>query len=177
MQEYGTELLIFQHQLLSVLCYFFNSKQSTYFSDCQNHYILSGLRVFIVFFSLPRLCYLCEKAIPDCNRFNAFLKYFHNVWHFSYFCISFQDYNIPFLCLSSIILFEDKFNRFYLLLLFLEPDPIFDTYLLTSEYNIFQNRSTFGQMAPHSSTLAWKIPWTEAPGGLKSMGSLRVGHD
>ena len=30
-------------------------------------------------------------------------------------------------------------------------------------------------MAPHSSTLAWKIPWTEEPGGLQSMGSLRVG--
>ena len=32
-------------------------------------------------------------------------------------------------------------------------------------------------MAPHSSTLAWKIPWTEEPSGLQSMGSLRVGHD
>ena len=32
-------------------------------------------------------------------------------------------------------------------------------------------------MAPHSSTLAWKIPWVEEPGGLQSMGSLRVGHD
>ena len=32
-------------------------------------------------------------------------------------------------------------------------------------------------MAPYSSTLAWKIPWTEEPGGLPSMGSLRVGHD
>ena len=32
-------------------------------------------------------------------------------------------------------------------------------------------------MAPHSSTLAWKIPWTEGPGGLQSMGSWRVGHD
>ena len=32
-------------------------------------------------------------------------------------------------------------------------------------------------MAPHSSTLAWKIPWAEEPGRLKSMGSLRVGHD
>ena len=31
--------------------------------------------------------------------------------------------------------------------------------------------------APHSSTLAWKIPWTEEPGRLQSMGSLRVGHD
>ena len=32
-------------------------------------------------------------------------------------------------------------------------------------------------MALHSSTLAWKIPWMEEPGGLQSMGSLRVGHD
>ena len=32
-------------------------------------------------------------------------------------------------------------------------------------------------MAPDSSTLAWKIPWTEKPGGLQSTGSLRVGHD
>ena len=32
-------------------------------------------------------------------------------------------------------------------------------------------------MAPHSSTLAWKIQWTEEPGGLQSMGSQRVGHD
>ena len=32
-------------------------------------------------------------------------------------------------------------------------------------------------IAPHSSTLAWKIPWTEEPGRLQSMGSLRVGHD
>ena len=32
-------------------------------------------------------------------------------------------------------------------------------------------------MATHSSVLAWKIPWTEEPGGLQSMGSHRVGHD
>ena len=33
------------------------------------------------------------------------------------------------------------------------------------------------EMAIHSSTLAWKIPWTEEPGGLQSMGSQRVGHN
>ena len=33
------------------------------------------------------------------------------------------------------------------------------------------------EMATHSSVLAWRIPWTEEPGGLQSMGSLRVGHD
>ena len=32
-------------------------------------------------------------------------------------------------------------------------------------------------MATHSSTLAWKIPWMEEPGGLQSMGSHRAGHD
>ena len=32
-------------------------------------------------------------------------------------------------------------------------------------------------MAPHSSTLAWRVPWTEDPGGLQSMGSRRVRHD
>ena len=32
-------------------------------------------------------------------------------------------------------------------------------------------------MATHSNTLAWRIPWTEEPGGLQSMGSHRVGHD
>ena len=31
-------------------------------------------------------------------------------------------------------------------------------------------------MAPHSSTLAWKIPWMEEPGGLQSMGLLRIRH-
>ena len=33
------------------------------------------------------------------------------------------------------------------------------------------------EMATHSSTLAWKIPWTEEPGRLQSMGLQRVGHD
>ena len=32
-------------------------------------------------------------------------------------------------------------------------------------------------MAPHSGTLAWKIPWMEEPGRLQAMGSLGVGHD
>ena len=40
--------------------------------------------------------------------------------------------------------------------------------------NILEVKPTW---APHSSTLSWKIPWTEEPGGLQSMGSLRVRHD
>ena len=42
-------------------------------------------------------------------------------------------------------------------------------------HTIFWFPTTY--MAPHSSTLAWKIPWTEEPGELQSMGSHRVGHD
>ena len=33
------------------------------------------------------------------------------------------------------------------------------------------------EIATHSSIVAWEIPWTEEPGGLKSMGSQKVGHD
>ena len=44
-------------------------------------------------------------------------------------------------------------------------------------FELWCRRLTEKAMAPHSSTLAWKIPWTEEPGGLQSMGSLRVGHD
>ena len=44
--------------------------------------------------------------------------------------------------------------------------------LMTNVDNILEKA-----IASHSSTLAWKIPWMEEPGGLQSMGSLRVGHD
>ena len=39
------------------------------------------------------------------------------------------------------------------------------------------NKALEKAMAPHSSTLAWKIPWMEEPGKLRSMGLLRVRHD
>ena len=42
---------------------------------------------------------------------------------------------------------------------------------------IYLSSNSEKAMAPHSSTLAWKIPWMEEPGRLQSMGSLRVGHD
>ena len=44
-------------------------------------------------------------------------------------------------------------------------------------FNMLSMFVTEKAMAPHSSTLAWKIPWTEEPGRLQSMGSHRVGHD
>ena len=44
-------------------------------------------------------------------------------------------------------------------------------------FTCFQKQVSEMAMAPHSSTLTWKIPWTEEPGRLQSMGSWRVGHD
>ena len=53
------------------------------------------------------------------------------------------------------------------------------TQLLTMSVFLCSHRymSLEKAMATHSSTLAWKIPWTEEPGRLQSMGSLGVGHD
>ena len=48
-------------------------------------------------------------------------------------------------------------------------------FLCVSSYYLILPREK--AMAPHSSTLAWKIPWTEEPGRLQSMGSLGVGYD
>ena len=49
--------------------------------------------------------------------------------------------------------------------------------LLFSNKKENSNLDSEKAMAPHSSTLAGEIPWTEEPGGLQSMGPLRVGHD
>ena len=50
-------------------------------------------------------------------------------------------------------------------------------HLQSSNSSNFSSLTLRGAMAPHSSTLAWKIPWTEEPTGLQSMGLLRVGHN
>ena len=52
-------------------------------------------------------------------------------------------------------------------------------YIFQGIENIISNYEVVSEkaMAPHSSTLAWKIPWVEKPGKLQSMGSLRVRHD
>ena len=44
-------------------------------------------------------------------------------------------------------------------------------------FRVTSSHTSEKAMVPHSSTLAWKIPWTEEPGRLQSLGSHRVGHD
>ena len=51
------------------------------------------------------------------------------------------------------------------------------TYYVSSVYCVLRHSVGEGNGTPNSSTVAWKIPRTEEPGGLQSMGSLRVGHD
>ena len=53
----------------------------------------------------------------------------------------------------------------------------YKTYICFAKNWVYMYKGSEKAMAPHSSTLAWKIPWTEEPGGLQSMGSLRVRHD
>ena len=50
-------------------------------------------------------------------------------------------------------------------------------YILNKSNSLIYEHESEKAMAPYSSTLAWKIPWTEEPGRLQSMGSRRVGHD
>ena len=52
-------------------------------------------------------------------------------------------------------------------------------FFLMSIYAAYKRLASYPEkaMATHSSTLAWKIPWTEGPGGLQFMGSLGVGHN
>ena len=49
--------------------------------------------------------------------------------------------------------------------------------VLWNDNDVGSSYSLEKAMATHSSTLAWKIPWTEEPGRLQSIGSLGVGHD
>ena len=63
------------------------------------------------------------------------------------------------------------------------PSPIaltrrtFVDKIMSLLFNVLSRLVMEKAMAPHSSTLAWKILWTEEPGRLQSMGSLRVGYD
>ena len=68
--------------------------------------------------------------------------------------------------------FLDSFCRF-LLFFFLNVFLYCVNYKLALTKNLAMQKD----METHSSTLAWKIPWTEEPGSLQSIGSQRVGHN
>ena len=72
--------------------------------------------------------------------------------------------------------FKHNYNIFnkYILAIFLLHIIFYSKRSMTT---LATRRTLEKAMAPHSSTLAWEIPWMEEPGRLQSMGLLRVGHD
>ena len=101
----------------------------------------------------------CVPSLPWAGTFQGKCHYFSLLLRLSflgkgYVCVS------VFLIYSWFV-YADV--HFYLFIFF----HFFSYVVLSSEKAV----------APHSSTLAWKIPWMEEPGRLQSMGSLRVGHD
>ena len=80
--------------------------------------------------------------------------------------------------LALVILFYTSLKQFWRYLLPSKEKGLL--YLLIWLWFLFLTGIVFSSekaMAPHSSTPAWRIPWMEEPGGLQSMGSLRVGQD
>ena len=82
-----------------------------------------------------------------------------------------NEKHLLFLCFDLFCRFFWIFFSFCFLPLCPPPCIVVVDFIGTMKYNLEK------AMAPHSSTLAWKIPWTEGPGGLQSMGSLAAGHD
>ena len=83
------------------------------------------------------------------------------------FLYRFSNYSSWFLYIYTCVLMSLLVERASFLLIF-SPQSLF----LVAPQSLPEKA-----MAPHSSTLAWQIPWMEEPGGLQSMRSLRVGHD
>ena len=98
------------------------------------------------------------------------LKIIYSSFHFCYHSFYLQEL-ASFLNMHFLLYPVPVSGIKYLLFLFENTNKI--------NVNIFISLSLCSEkaIAPHSSTLAWKIPWTEEPGRLQSMGSLRVGHD
>ena len=75
--------------------------------------------------------------------------------------------------LFSFISFHWSLRKAFFSFLAVLWNSAFKFFHFTVNYTLFTEKA----VAAHSSTLAWKIPCMEEPGGLQSMGSLRVGHD
>ena len=99
--------------------------------------------------------------------FLVFLFLLFLVFSQTCFCFFFSCYILSHLTIA--VFYIVLFSPFRFTVYNVTSSFIFTIYLLS---NVLEKA-----MAPHSSTLARKIPWAEEPGGLQSMGSLRVGHD
>ena len=84
-------------------------------------------------------------------------------------CLSIQDCALYFCPRSGLFILDPQLNiKVFLRLARIKLQML---YSIKNKYYITYD------LAPHSNTFAWRIPWTEEPGRLQSMGSLRVRHD
>ena len=137
-----------------------------YFLNVQIHFFhnfwkfaaIISLNIFLCFFLslFPLSSLLLEFPLCTCCHFWYCST---GLWGTNHFCFS------VFHCFSDCIVFTAQFSSLPILL------PVQSIYC-TSLLYYWEKTMVF-----HSSTLAWKIPWMEEPGGLQSMGLLRVRHD
>ena len=77
----------------------------------------------------------------------------------------------------SGVLSSSQFNKLFLKPLMVQRVKRLSAMQETWVQSLGQEDPLEKEMATHSSTIAWKIPWTEKPSRLQSMGSQRVGHN
>ena len=113
------------------------------------------------------VCTVNKNIIPDFHLYNALLP--RGPWPTGPSCLAFTQSKFIQPVVSKTVC------RFICVLTPLLFPPF--SLLLLSEMIALRFSILFQVMAPHSSTLAWKIPGMEEPGRLQSLRSLRVGHD
>ena len=111
----------------------------------------------------------------ECNFYSIFVNYFprHRLWTRKMKKPA-RDHSRPSSSLNSST-FSVTFISLNLLPLVLQSEK--HLAFKHIQFSTLTCRSAEKAMAPNSSTLPWKIPWTQEPGRLRSMGSQRVGHD
>ena len=135
-------------------------------------------------YSLRHYSGLSELHVATYRKIHCLFNYVFRVWQqktlfliliFMFSCtVQFQIQKVAMRVNKLTILFKLLFYFTILLYIFLFNIG----YLKKLSFQLGNtSHQTEKVMAPHSSTLAWKIPWTEEPGRLQSMGSLRVRHD
>ena len=132
-------------------------------------------------------CWICQSLIKECWSFRvqkwlcsfllAVLSVLHHVfWRCLVRCIHTEGYYVfseGWLFFHHVIPSFIAYSLPCSALHFVWNWCGYFSFLLVSVSVVYMEKA----MAPHSSTLAWKIPWAEEPGRLQSMGSLRVRHD
>ena len=125
--------------------------------------------------SITLLAWMFKLSHYTCNSLKTFISRISYLFVFCENCICILQWRIKiyqnFIGFENFTLLANYMHTFFVLILFGTASK--NTIIFVPLYIWSMEKA----VEPHSSTLAWKIPWTEEPGRLQSMGSLRVGHD